>query len=434
MQLSGIQYKGLFYQRGAASLLVAMVVLATISLITLYTSRTVFMEQKLSNNDYRSRMAFEAAEAASEMAIAYIRDNGRNPDNDQHAAGGGTPAYLVGRPWLPAEIDNSGNDVSDPNEFLFDSDDADSTNDTNTLTLNNGATAVVTFRDVSSGETTATEIVSVGRSDDAAATRTVTQTIALVNPLINVPENPLLTRGTTVVNGSADVFNPEGHSTIWSGGPVDLGASGNVNTWIADPASPNYPDCLGDSFSPCNVLGSTSSAIAGLDVIEQDSSLTNLSQDEYFENFFGMTPTEYRNSVVTMDLNPTVATDVAQIEGATGEVIWVDGDLTISAGTYIGCNIDPGNNPCPLANIDPVIMIVDGILTMQGNMDFSGLLFVMENTDGNGTPNLQGSVIVAGDNSDLTGNFNITYNSWVLQSLAEEIGPPAAGGNSWRDF
>lgn len=428
MNGSASQFHSGFYQRGAASLLVAMVVLATVTMITLYTSRTVFMEQKISTNEYRGRMAFEAAEAGSEGAIAYIRVNGRNADDDVHTSG-----VRDGEPWLPAEIDDDGNDIKDPDEFLFDSD-GDGTNDTNTLTLGNGATAVVTLRDVSSGTTTGTEIVSTGYSEDNAAVRTITQTISLVSPLVNVPENPLLTRGNTVVNGSADIFNAEGHSTVWSGGPVDLGASGTVNTYIADPGSASYPDCLGDSFNPCDTLPSTTSAIAGLDVIEQDTSLANLSPDEYFENFFGKTPTDYRNSVVTLDLDPTVAADVNQINGATGEVIWVDGDLSLSAGTYIGCTIDPPPTHCPTANIKPVIMIVDGTLNMTGTIEFYGLLFVWDRTTGNGNPYLVGSTIVAGADSDMTGSFEIHYNSWVLESLAEEIGPPAASGNSWRDF
>jgi len=237
-----------------------------------------------------------------------------------------------------------------------------------------------------------------------------------------------------VVNGSADIYNEEGHSTIWSGGPVDLGASGTVNTYIADPGSANYPVCLGDSFNPCGTLASTTSAIAGLDVIEQDTSLANLTKVEYFENFFGKTPTDYRNSVVTMDLDATVPTDVAQIQGATSEVIWVEGDLSLTAGTYIGCSINPPPSHCPTANIKPVIMVVHGNLNMTGNVEFYGLLYVMEQTSGNGNVYLVGSTIVAGDDSNMTGSFEIHYNSWVLESLAEEIGPPAASGNSWRDF
>lgn len=411
------------YQRGAASLLIALVVLTTITMISIYTSRTVVMEQNIASNDYRGRMAFEAAEAGQDMAISYIA-NGRNPDDDVHPVG----ATNAGRDWLAAEVDADGNDISDPNEWLFGT--------TNTLTLPNGSSATVTLRNRSTDEIISTEITSVGRSDDNAATRTITQTVTLITPLPNIPENPLLTRSTVNITGNADIFNPEGHSTIWSGGPADLSAA-TVNTNIANPAGANYPDCLGDAANPCSMVGSSSNSIAGLDIVEQDSSLANLTKDEFFLNFFGKLPTEYRNSMVTMDLDmatTTSATASTTIQLATNpEIIWIEGDLDLSAGSVIGCAIDPGNGLCTGSNIQPVIMVVNGDLTYSGRAQFYGMLYIAGQVKGNGTPTTQGSIVVAGDPSDLKGNFNITYNSDILRQTGES-GKPASGGGSWRDF
>lgn len=398
------------YQRGAATLLIALIVMTTVTLVTLYTSRTVLMEKKMATNDYRSRVAFEAAEAGMEAAVAYIQ-GGRDRDNDGA---------------LPAEVDASGTDISDTNEFLFTT--------TNTLTLANGSQAVVTLldRSIPNEQITSTEIVSVGWSDDKAATRTVVQLLTTINALPNIPENPLLTRGTAVISGSADVFNPEGHSTIWSGGPVDLGGSATVNTFVANPADANYPNCLGDALNPCSTTAASSSGQAGLDVVEQDSSLNNLTDDEFFENFFGMTPTEYRNSVVTMDLDPATDNVSTSVHLATNpEVIWVDGNVTLSANTIVGCSV--AQSPCPTANISPVIMIVDGVLTMQGNADFYGMLYVTGGTAGHGNPTSVGSIVIAGDTSNLTGSFSVTYNSDVLER-AGMGGRPAASSGSWHDF
>ncbi|MCW8918655.1 MAG: PilX N-terminal domain-containing pilus assembly protein [Gammaproteobacteria bacterium] len=402
-----------FRQRGAASLLISLVLLAVITLVSLNTSRTVLVEQKVAANVYRSNMAFEAAEAGMELALAYI-GGGRDRDSDG---------------ILPADVS-----TPDADEFLFDADN-DGTNDSNTFTLANGASVTVTLEDLSTSDTVATEIVSTGLSDDNMATRTITQVVALVNPLPNVPENPLLTRGTAIISGSADVYNAEGHSTIWSGGAVDLGSSATINTFIANPADAGYPNCLGDASTPCVTVGSSDSGIAGLDVIEQDSSLANLTEDEFFENFFGMPPTEYRNSMVTMDLDPATDDVSAEVHLSTNpEVIWVDGDVTLSAGTIVGCGIDPpGNDHCTGAQISPVIMIVNGTLTMQGNADFYGMLYVMGGTSGHGNPYSVGSIVVAGEPSNLTGSFEIHYNSDVLRRTSEG-GRPASSGGSWRDF
>ena len=40
-------------QRGAASLIVSLIILALITFVTIYTSKSVIQEQKIANNDYR---------------------------------------------------------------------------------------------------------------------------------------------------------------------------------------------------------------------------------------------------------------------------------------------------------------------------------------------------------------------------------------------
>ena len=57
-------------QRGAASLVVVMVLFFIITLVAAYTSRNLLFEQRTSANQYRSTLAFETAEAGIEWALA----------------------------------------------------------------------------------------------------------------------------------------------------------------------------------------------------------------------------------------------------------------------------------------------------------------------------------------------------------------------------
>ena len=59
-------------QRGAASLIVVMVLFFIMSLVAAYTSRNLIFEQRTSVNQYRSTQAFEAAEAGLEWALAQL--------------------------------------------------------------------------------------------------------------------------------------------------------------------------------------------------------------------------------------------------------------------------------------------------------------------------------------------------------------------------
>jgi hypothetical protein len=61
-------------QRGAASLLVVMVLFFAISLVAAYTSRNLIYEQRTSANQYRSTLAFEAADAGVEWATAQLNE------------------------------------------------------------------------------------------------------------------------------------------------------------------------------------------------------------------------------------------------------------------------------------------------------------------------------------------------------------------------
>lgn len=408
------------HQRGAATLLVSLVVLTTITFITLYTARTVMTEQQISGNELRGRMAFEAAEAGSEMAIAYIR-GGRDRDGDN---------------LLPGELPGS-----DDDEFIFDLTGSDGIGDTNTLVLANGSSVTVSlqaadFVDVGTGlEIIATRITSQGWSDDRTATRTIVQEVANVSPLPNGPQNPLISRGAVVVNGASVVQNPEGNSTIWSGGDVDLSSNNNTNTQIADPGDPNYPDCLGDSANPCGMIQGSDRYVPGVDIIEYDSSLANLSPDEFFANFFGSPPARYREDYVTIDIDTGAGDSVAPIHLADSEVIWVQGDLTLGAGTTMGCLVAvTGSNRCPANQVVPSILIVQGDLNLSGNAQFYGLVYVTGNIEGSGSPVFVGSLVTA-STSTTTGSLNITYNSSILRQISRDPGKTAGGGGgSWRDF
>ncbi len=395
------------YQQGVATLLVSLVVLTTITFISLYTARTVMVEQKISTNEYRSRMAFEAAETGAEFAIAYIID-GRDRDSDGQLPG------------------------SDADEFLFDTD-ADGTTDSNTMTLPNGSSVAVSMQNADDGDLTATEITAQGWSDDGTATRTVTQTVAVVSPLPNAPENPLTTRGTVVINGSATVHNPEGNSTIWSGGDVDLGANNSTSTEVADPNDIDYPDCLGQPLDPCDLIQASDRYVASLDIIEYDSSLSNLSNSDFFTNFFGVSPEVYRETRATMDIDIAAGDSIDQIHLATNEYIWVDGNLNVN-GKTVGCSqAMTGSSLCPQANWGPSILIVDGDLNLSGGPHFYGLVFVTGNVNINGNATFQGAIVTQGDTTNTTGSLDVWYNSALLDLIAQG-GRPAGGGGSWRDF
>jgi Tfp pilus assembly protein PilX len=265
-------------QRGVLTLAVSMAILMLSTLVTFNVSKAILMEQKITNNDTRAKMAFEAAEAGIVAAIDYLET-----DPDRDAA---VNTYGTG----PTNCETGGGNI----DCVFDTN-ADNMGDTNISTVGS-ATVTVTLTDIS-GNMTSIQIVSRGASDDGTAIRTITQTIVTINPLPNAPDNPVITRGSMVIGGSATVHNQEGHSTIWTGSEIDMGSNASTATEVPDVGGAGYPTCM-DTPGTCSLTEASDNQVKGLDVIENDTSLSALSAADFFENFFGVNPTTYRVYVV----------------------------------------------------------------------------------------------------------------------------------------
>jgi Tfp pilus assembly protein PilX len=334
-------------QRGTAALLISLVILTLITFVSLYTSKTVVVEQQISGNEYRSRVAFEAAEAGLAAALTYAEVD---PDRDND--GVISDELIFDNAASPADrrVQMSGVGAN------------------NTKAFTNNSQVVVRL----DGTTTQVDITSLGISGDGSATRTITETIEVLDPLPNFPAQPYTARGTVTVSGNAQIYNPEGRTTVLTGENYDMTVGGAAaQTYIADKNHANDPDCLGGSnkcIDPnysgkfgcgtgetgsatstinvkCDVVVSSSTAIQGIDIIEYDGNLANLDAEDYFFNFFGL-----KKSTFKARMAPRVvpAADFENdyddatnpgVHGARGEVIWVDGDVN-SQTIIAGCDYD----------------------------------------------------------------------------------------------
>jgi len=392
-------------QSGTATLTMSLILLVLITMVSVYTSRSVLLEQKISANDFRERQAFEAAESGLTAAIAYLASTGGADKNNDGIV-----------------------------DFVFDTT-GDGVGDANNLTYPDNSSVTVTLNGVFPSFT----LQSVGVSDDLTATRTVRSLVATVDTLPNVPDNPLTARGTVIVNGSATVHNPEGHSTIWSGDNVELGSNNATSTNIADPTDPGYPSCM-DTSMTCGTTPSSSKIAIGLDVIEHDSSLANLTPAQMFQNFFGTSMANYRESRVSLDVMAANANNAATNSGSpgihlgAGEVIWVDGNTSLSNITTVGCEIPlSGSASCPSASVNPSIVIINGDLTVSGTPNFYGLLYVVGDMNTSSNTTVMGAAIVSGSSSSASGSLDVWYNSDVLNQLRDN-GPLAGAPGSWQDW
>lgn len=385
-------------QRGIITLGVSLTILLLSTLVVFNVSKAVLMEQKISNNEIRAKQAFEAAEAGVSTAMKYLQDD---PDADSNGV-------------LDSMFDTNGDGVGD----------------TNTATIGTGS-VTVTVTDTSGGAMTSFLISSVGTSDDLSARRTITQRVVTINPLPNAPQNPLVTKGAVVMTGSANVRNPEGQSTIWSGSSIDLGSNNSTSTQVPDQTAATYPACMDTPLS-CSMVDSSNRTVKGVDVIENDSSLAALTGAEFFRNFFGMDMATYKASMATIDT--TAASAGTAVDLATQEVIWVTGNTTLN-GSTVGCTQSvTGNNVCPAASIKPSILVIDGNLELQGTPQFYGIVYVTGNLTARGNATIYGSIVVAGTTATNNGgSLDVYFHSTALSGTAK-AGASTGSAGTWKDF
>lgn len=419
-------------QRGAASLLVALVILIGITLVALTTSKTSLVETQIAADNYRTAQAVAAAEYAMEYGVNYFINGGFDQVIN---AGGGVP--LAGcTPNVAAGHDCIVDVVQVPP--LVSADDQQTT--TATLTFNNA----VGTRCLTAGAATMKRglITATGFSDDGLARRTLSQCVVPLRMLKNDgPKQPLVAQSSIALTGNAKIINRYTNTNIWSGDDASIGSSSAMETYIKNPATPpldpNDPTDLAvllDTNKANNTLMVSNNNLGnGLDIIDKDPSLGTLAGLEFFLNFFN---TDSRAQVQQMadsvgqsytDMNQAV-TDPVQ-----SGLIWVEGDQAMNGGT-IG------------SITDPAIVVINGDFTLGGGATIYGALYVVGTYKIVGTPQVIGANLVEGTDLGtetpaappiVTGTGTITLVYWrAFESNSTNslkgLGTTISG--SWRDW
>jgi Tfp pilus assembly protein PilX len=401
-------------QKGAITLAVSLILLFLITLVTLAVSRNISIEQKIANNDVRSRLAFEAAEAGIAAALRYIDA----PERDENNAVDFNAFYCSDTD--PCEDDTT------PDRFV-------GTAGTSTFEVRlAAATSADTF-----------DIVSRGFSDDAAATRAIYASARRLDAVGDLPEIPLIATGSVGQGGSFTIINPEGDSTIWAGEDVSGGSAG-FSTNIADPFDPDYPTCMNTPLT-CDWSEPTYYSLgAGLDVVDSDTVLANKTNDELFVDFFNMTPEMYRTSVVETEINEA---DLGSYNQTDADILWIndDGDGIIKTSNMdeIGCLGNANEQlpqtssikKCPDDQTRPSIVIFDGDVDFSGGPHISGVVFVRGKIFGSGGGNstVFGALLSDGTDNTFSGNITLVFHSGYIAD-SKELGPFFASPGTWRDF
>jgi len=431
-------------QKGATTLLTAIILLIAITLVVMLSGKTVLNETKIAASNYRITQATNAANYAMDLGVNYFDTGGfdRLTQSDPIVVASDGTIDTVG------DIDGDGA----YNDFTALS-----------LTSNDGSQSIsaqLSFNDaagtrcVSAGSTPSMQtgmITAIGFSDDGLATRTITQCVGPLGLLRDGgPKQPLVAQGNVALTGNARIINRFTNTTIWSGGDVSIGSSSAMETYIKDPAvgtldpsdSTDRARLLSTDEDSDTQLVSNNNLGNGLDIIDDDPSLGTLEGLDFFKNFFNVDSRNQLKSLAGSQAygdftDPSTDMDDAITDPVKSGLIWVeeaDGSHSMTGGT--------------IGSIDsPAILIIHGDFTLGGNATIYGLLYVTGKYTIAGTPTVVGANVVEGTDLstntpatppvvDGVGTISLVYWQGFASSSS---GNPLPGltsviSGSWRDW
>jgi Tfp pilus assembly protein PilX len=425
--------QSLRYQRGTATLVVAIVLLVAITMIVLFANRSIVFEQRTSANQYRSTKALAAAEAGLEWALAQLntplklgaactaaggtktfRDNYLDPSATDPPAYASTSASYSAA--MPACVRQSGGGWAcscpagtSATVGAVACDDATGACPKFVVRferIQNPALGATCSSSATNCVTSAVKVTSTGFTDTNGApdgTAKVTQMLRTVPGLSAPPAAPLTVKLAVSLSGNLAVTNTDSATngiTINSGGAVTLGGSSSLVTVPGTPPSAS--------------------------VASDDSTLSSMTDDQMFQTFFGMSKADFQNMPTTTQITCGTCgnSDIGDAINAGANVIWVNGDLQLNANGNFG------------SATHPVIIIVTGNIHANGNVNITGLVYsqaaVWDNSGG-GSASICGAAIAEGSFTG-QGTPNPTYCSSVLSILKRTTGAFVKVPGSWRDF
>ena len=274
-----------------------------------------------------------------------------------------------------------------------------SSNATQNVSLTNGGEYTIQYSQLDPAEPNLIKVTVTGKSADNTSKKVLAQLVKYIPILATRPQNPLTIRGSAELSGDSEIANPTSTITIWSGGNTTFqGSASTVNSNNQKSRKNNIKE----------------------DVVANDSNLANTSKDNFFKNFFGRSKDQVKSMADTYIDNG----DYSGLNGKQNEVIWLEkpgGIVHVNQG-IIGS----------LEN--PVILIVNGTLTLSGPVEIYGYVYVTGSVDKiSGTANIYGAVATE-ENFIPLGTSNITYNPYILDQLDANFGSITRIIGSWLDF
>ena len=451
-------------ERGAATLVVVMVLFFIISMVAAYTSRNLIFEQRTSANQYRSTQAQEAAEAGLEWAVAML-NFGRITSVCIKSTSAADTSFR--QRYLNIDLGN-GKITPRPNPDL--------------TVIDFTPTCVLTPAgwSCSCPETGAASLTAPTAAGVWPAFRIRFRPVAGISGSPTVPRQPLVVRAevlgcTRLDSGSAGQclnFDSQG---VLNEGRVFISSvmalSGNaigfpqaaltVSGTESPPAAPNSVNMSGGGLlsvfntvtaghgialhavgaatpGPTLLVQGAPGSPAATSVVENDAALGSVASgsfsasDRKFASVFNLPPESFRTQQAAVELScPLAGCTASTLRAAISlnplRPIWLTGDLIVDSAGDIG------------TAAEPVMLVINGNLqfTTPG-VNVNGLVYLRPGAGSTswttlGSGQINGAVVSEGFVTG-TGSPTIAYDASMMKFLRFNNGSFVRVPGGWKDY
>ena len=412
-------------QRGAAALVVALMLLFAMALVVAFANRSLVFEQRGSANQYRSTQAFEAAEAGAEWALAQLNTNQRiGPDclpSADPAATSFRSRYLdTARPSGVLTPRTSGPTGSasalQPSCMRVDGGWACSCPATGTASLPApaGATPAPAFtvRFVPAGKPGVVHVVANGCTSLAGAC------------LAGSTHRPDASAKIELTFALLPGLRTAPVATVTARGAFDAGSAA-IGLHNSDPATGVAVDAGGAINAPLARLTPPAGAPPTGLLVGDDTALAALAPDRFFASYFGVDKAAWQRQPAVTRLRCTIdcaaVLEAAIAAAPDGALVHVDGDLALAGPLALG------------SAQRPVAIVVSGTARLDGAVALTGALYATALAWDHGGGVLRGALFSEAGYQG-TGAPELFYDAAVLEALRTTTGSFARVNGSWRDF
>jgi Tfp pilus assembly protein PilX len=432
-----------FPQRGAAALIVVMVLFFIISLVAAYTSRNIIFEQRTAANQYTSEVALQAADAGLEWALGLL-NSGRIDDNCASSSSPSNPSFR--QRYLQISSDD-GRIVAPPNP-------ATSLPRTSLPELaacwhNRASNEWVCQCPSTSGTiaTTPTELLAPSFS-----VRFITLDEAL--PMPAPPSNPppglvaIEVKGCSSWDSACLAFEPvtlnrcrgtvcaqlalasglksPPIAAVTARGSVDFGGA-SVTVANAEAGSTGHLVVSGATVNQTGMTRLGPPPSTGI-VVENDPGLADplFTSERMFAAIFGVWPSTYVEQPGAVKVNCAGTCDSTMVRNAVdanpGRVLVLQGNVLLNGGSSIG------------TATDPVVLMTTGNFGFSSSTDVYGLVYSRAPTWAtSGSGNIYGAMVAEGAIGG-SGSFAVGFQPDILNRARWSTGSFVMVPGSWKDF